>query len=138
MRKVLFILSLFYFAGLIQCAQKCVEATGKLYCRRNPAALTTAEVRLYDRDGRGLLQVFDPDDLMGLVGIYSLPADDGTFKIHGCGDDADWVPSVPNLPDPYVQIRHSCKSPQGDILELHKGIKFFPEKTELGIIDLDY
>uniref|UniRef100_A0A5S6Q339 Transthyretin-like family protein n=1 Tax=Trichuris muris TaxID=70415 RepID=A0A5S6Q339_TRIMR len=133
MAKVLFFLCLCWWIGFIECAQKCVEAKGKLYCRSNPLSVSNAEVRLYDKDGTGILQALDPDDLMGVA----VPEEDGSFKIHGCADDADWIPSIPNVPDPYLQIRHSCKSYKDETLVLDKGIKFFPEVTNFGVIDLD-
>lgn len=59
------------------------------------------------------------------------------FQLDGCGDDFDWVPGIPNDPEPYVQILHYCNSEKGDIITLPEFRVFVPQTYELGIIELD-
>jgi len=37
-------------------------------------------------------------------------AEDGTFKVHGCAEDPNWV-WIDNLPEPYLRIVHTCLDP---------------------------
>lgn len=80
------------------------------------------EVRAYDKDGIGVLQMIDPDDLMGVTFTEA----DGSFKLDGCGDDFNWLPGVPNLPDPYITIKHYCNSEKGETIRLPEFDVFVP------------
>jgi len=91
------------------------------------------EVRVYDKDGIGPLQIIDPDDLMGI----SFTETDGSFKLDGCGDDFNWLPGVPNLPDPYITIRHYCNSEKGETIRLPEFDVFVPDTFDLGVMELD-
>jgi hypothetical protein len=61
---------------------------------------TLFQIRVWDRDGPGPLQMIDPDDLMGVT----FSNDDGRFQLDGCGDDFDWIPGVKNVPEPYIEV----------------------------------
>lgn len=43
---------------------------------------------------------------------------DGQFQLDGCGDDFNWLPGVPNLPDPFIRVYHYCNSAKGETLDL--------------------
>ncbi|OUC43142.1 putative trp operon repressor [Trichinella nativa] len=113
---------------------KCVSGRGKLICKRNPKAVDTTEIRLWDKDGSIVLGMFDPDDLMGI----GVPDDDGRFVIDGCASDRDWLPFWKNDPDPYLEIRHTCRLSYGETFHIEGPlIKFLPDNTDFGVIDLD-
>ncbi|KAL1230278.1 Transthyretin-like protein [Trichinella spiralis] len=113
---------------------KCVSGRGKLICKRNPKAVDTTEIRLWDKDGSTVLGMFDPDDLMGI----GVPEDDGRFVIDGCASDRDWLPFWKNDPDPYLEIRHTCRLSYGETFHIEGPlIKFLPDNTDFGVIDLD-
>jgi hypothetical protein len=112
---------------------KCVWVRGVVRCNKNSAKQTNVEVRVYDRDGVSLFQMFDPDDLMGV----SFTDEDGTFQLDGCGDDFDWFPGVQNLPEPFLQIRHYCNSDKGETIELPEFNTFVPDTYDIGVIELD-
>jgi hypothetical protein len=38
--------------------------------------------------------------------------------LDGCGDDFNWLPGVPNLPDPFIRVYHYCNSAKGETLDL--------------------
>lgn len=44
--------------------------------------------------------------------------EEGRFSLDGCADDFDWLPGVPNVPEPYIKIRHYCNKEQGETIEL--------------------
>jgi hypothetical protein len=68
----------------------------------------------------------DPDDKMGFTFITN---QDGLFEVEGCADDFDWLPGVPNRPDPYLRIHHFCNSPNGQSMDLLPPFKVFVPKT---------
>ncbi|KRZ26940.1 Coatomer subunit gamma-2 [Trichinella pseudospiralis] len=113
---------------------KCVSGHGKLICKQNPRAVDSTEIRLWDKDGSTVLGMFDPDDLMGI----GVPDDDGRFVIEGCASDRDWLPFWKNDPDPYLEIRHTCRLSYGETFHIEGPlIKFLPDNTDFGVIDLD-
>ncbi|CAD5228659.1 unnamed protein product [Bursaphelenchus xylophilus] len=116
-----------------EAAHKCVWVTGVLKCRKNPRNHANVEVRVYDKDGISILQAIDPDDIMGVT----FTDEDGTFKLDGCGDDFDWLPGVPNVPEPYLQIRHFCNSEKGETIRLPEFDVFVPDTYDVGILELD-
>ncbi|MCP9265921.1 Bifunctional 3'-phosphoadenosine 5'-phosphosulfate synthase 2 [Dirofilaria immitis] len=63
--------------------------------------------------------------------------EDGSFQLDGCGEDIDWIPGIPNNPEPYLQILHYCKSEMGEIIRLPPFRTFVPKTYEMGIINLD-
>ncbi|CAD5221121.1 unnamed protein product [Bursaphelenchus okinawaensis] len=129
-------LCLLLFLNLIllsEAAHKCVWVTGVLKCRKNPRNHANVEVRAYDKDGVSILQAIDPDDIMGVT----FTDEDGTFKLDGCGDDFDWIPGVPNVPEPYLQIRHFCNSEKGETIRLPEFDVFVPDTYDVGILELD-
>ncbi|VDM53143.1 unnamed protein product [Angiostrongylus costaricensis] len=58
------------------------------------------KLRVWDRDAPVALHFLNEDDLMGLT----LSAGDGRFQLDGCGADLDWIPGLPNKPEPYVKV----------------------------------
>lgn len=63
--------------------------------------------------------------------------EEGTFKLDGCADDFDWLPGVPNLPEPYIQIKHYCNSDAGETIRLPEFDVFVPDTYDVGILELD-
>lgn len=63
--------------------------------------------------------------------------EDGQFQLDGCGEDIDWIPGLPNNPEPYLQILHYCNSELGEIIRLPTFTTFVPKTYEVGTIDLD-
>ncbi|KRX81091.1 Coatomer subunit gamma-2 [Trichinella sp. T6] len=137
MFKCVFLCFICMFVCLIplgDAGDKCVSGRGKLICKRNPKAVDTTEIRLWDKDGSIVLGMFDPDDLMGI----GVPDDDGRFVIDGCASDRDWLPFWKNDPDPYLEIRHTCRLSYGETFHIEGPlIKFLPDNTDFGVIDLD-
>jgi hypothetical protein len=93
-----FAVIIFLAIQIASATHKCVWVTGVLKCNKNEKNQMNVEVRAYDKDGIGILQAIDPDDLMGVTFTET----DGSFKLDGCADDFNWLPGVPNLPDPYI------------------------------------
>jgi hypothetical protein len=112
---------------------KCVWVTGVLKCNKDAKNHMNVEVRAYDKDGIGILQALDPDDMMGVTFTET----DGSFKLDGCGDDFNWLPGVPNLPDPYITIKHYCNSEKGETMRLPEFDVFVPDTYDIGILVLD-
>ncbi|KAL7073004.1 hypothetical protein ACQ4LE_008091 [Meloidogyne hapla] len=118
----------------VSAKEKCVWVRGAILCQKDPSKQFNVEIRVYDRDGYSILKAIDPDDLMGIT--FTEP--DGSFQLDGCGKDFDWIPGVvPNLPDPYIQIRHYCNSAKGETLVLPEFNTFVPNTHDVGIIVLD-
>jgi len=117
----------------VDAAHRCVWVTGVLRCNKDEKKQMNVEVRVYDKDGFSVFQAIDPDDLMGVTFTES----DGTFKLDGCGDDFDWFPGVPNLPEPYLQIRHYCNSEKGETIRLPEFSNFVPDTHDIGVLELD-
>ncbi|CAP24305.2 Protein CBR-TTR-53 [Caenorhabditis briggsae] len=113
--------------------RECVWVLGKVECQSDPTKNLNVEVRVWDRDGPGPLQMIDPDDLMGVT----FSNDDGRFQLDGCGDDFDWIPGIKNVPEPYIEIRHYCNSEKGDIFQLPEFSTFVPNTYDIGTIVLD-
>ncbi|KAI6212059.1 hypothetical protein M3Y96_00500100 [Aphelenchoides besseyi] len=129
---LLFVMCLSFLHQTIA-THKCVWVTGVLRCNRNEKNHMNVEVRVYDKDGFSIFQAIDPDDQMGVTFTDS----DGKFHLDGCGDDFNWLPGVPNLPDPYVTIKHYCNSPKGETIKFPEFDTFAPNSHDLGIIVLD-
>ena len=55
------------FAIVAEATHKCVWVRGILRCNKDQSKHYNVEVRVYDRDGISILQLLDPDDLMGFV-----------------------------------------------------------------------
>ncbi|VDD86239.1 unnamed protein product [Enterobius vermicularis] len=132
-RPLIIVLFTVFTCPVIFAGHKCVWVHGFVKCQKDPEKQLNVEVRVYDRDGISVAQVVDPDDLMGVT----FTDEDGMFQLDGCGDDFDWVPGIPNDPEPYVQILHYCNSEKGDIITLPEFRVFVPQTYELGIIELD-
>lgn len=64
-------------------------------------------------------------------------SEDGSFQLDGCGEDIDWVPGIPNNPEPYLQILHYCNRQTGEIIKLPPFRIFVPNTYEVGTVDLD-
>ncbi|KAL3123425.1 hypothetical protein niasHT_004597 [Heterodera trifolii] len=124
---------LFTFFVSANGTSKCVWVRGALQCHRDPSKHQNVEVRVIDRDGWGPLKMLDPDDMMGV----SFTEQDGTFQLDGCGNDMNFLPGVPNLPDPFVRILHFCNSEEGETIELPEFRIFVPDTYDLGILVLD-
>uniref|UniRef100_A0A914ZGR7 Uncharacterized protein n=1 Tax=Parascaris univalens TaxID=6257 RepID=A0A914ZGR7_PARUN len=116
-----------------EAGHKCVWVHGIVRCNKDPSRNLNVEIRAYDRDGISIAKLVDPDDLMGVT----FTNEDGSFQLDGCGDDFDWIPGIPNDPEPYIQILHYCNSEQGDVIILPRFHVFVPQTYELGVIDLD-
>uniref|UniRef100_A0A0R3RVY3 Transthyretin-like family protein n=1 Tax=Elaeophora elaphi TaxID=1147741 RepID=A0A0R3RVY3_9BILA len=112
---------------------KCVWVHGIVRCQKDPAKNLNVEVRVYDRDGLSIAKIIDPDDLMGVT----FTNEDGSFQLDGCGEDIDWIPGIPNNPEPYLQIFHYCNNHKGEIIRLPPFKTFVPKTYEIGIVDLD-
>ncbi|MFH4976199.1 hypothetical protein AB6A40_002908 [Gnathostoma spinigerum] len=117
----------------VDAGHKCVWIHGTVNCRNNPEKNLNVEIRVYDRDGRGFLSLIDPDDLMGVT----FSNEDGSFQLDGCGDDHDWIPGIPNDPEPYMQILHYCNDEEGETMILPLERRFVPTTYEVGVIELD-
>ncbi|KAE9556243.1 hypothetical protein FO519_000582 [Halicephalobus sp. NKZ332] len=117
----------------VEATHKCVWVRGILRCNKDPSKNFNIEVRVYDRDGISLFQMFDPDDLMGV----SFTEQDGNFQLDGCGDDFNWFPGVENPPEPYIQIHHFCNSDRGETIKLPMFETFVPDTHDIGILELD-
>jgi hypothetical protein len=50
---------------VVRAGHKCVWVHGTVKCNKDPVKHANVEIRVYDKDGIGPLQVIDPDDLMG-------------------------------------------------------------------------
>ncbi|CAG9536033.1 unnamed protein product [Cercopithifilaria johnstoni] len=118
---------------LAYAGHKCVWIHGTVHCHKDPAKNLNVEVRVYDRDGLSIAKIIDPDDLMGVT----FTNEDGSFQLDGCGADIDWIPGIPNYPEPYLQILHYCNSQTGEILRLPPFRTFVPKTHEIGTINLD-
>ncbi|VIO86733.1 Uncharacterized protein BM_BM5796 [Brugia malayi] len=118
----------------LACAgHKCVWIHGTVRCHKDPSRNLNVEVRVYDRDGLSVAKIIDPDDLMGVT----FTSEDGSFQLDGCGEDIDWVPGIPNNPEPYLQILHYCNRQTGEIIKLPPFRIFVPNTYEVGTVDLD-
>lgn len=63
--------------------------------------------------------------------------ENGSFQLDGCGDDFDFLPGVENIPEPYIQIRHTCNGDKEETIELPVFDTFVPQTHDIGIIELD-
>ncbi|KRY75928.1 Coatomer subunit gamma-2, partial [Trichinella pseudospiralis] len=69
------------------------------------------------------------------ISIIGVPDDDGRFVIEGCASDRDWLPFWKNDPDPYLEIRHTCRLSYGETFHIEGPlIKFLPDNTDFGAI----
>ena len=64
-RSVLLLLAVVLYFEPINGASKCVWSYGQLSCKRNPKAVANVDIYLWDRDGLGIFQYIDPNDIMG-------------------------------------------------------------------------
>ncbi|EFO22865.2 hypothetical protein LOAG_05621 [Loa loa] len=112
---------------------KCVWVHGTVRCHKDPSKNLNVEIRVYDRDGLSIAKIIDPDDLMGVT----FTNEDGSFQLDGCGEDIDWIPGIPNNPEPYLQILHYCNSQMGETMRLPPFKTFVPKTYEIGTINLD-
>ncbi|KAF8374339.1 ttr-53 [Pristionchus pacificus] len=129
-------LSLVLFSSLIvlsQAGHGCVWIVGKVQCEKDHTKSTNVEIRVLDRDSVFPFSFIDPDDLMGVT----FSNEEGRFSLDGCADDFDWLPGVPNVPEPYIKIRHYCNKEQGETIELPEFNVFTPNTYDLGTIILD-
>uniref|UniRef100_A0A914I7Q3 Uncharacterized protein n=1 Tax=Globodera rostochiensis TaxID=31243 RepID=A0A914I7Q3_GLORO len=126
-------LLIFCCVATVTATSKCVWVRGALQCHRDPSKHQNVEVRVIDRDGWGPLKVLDPDDMMGVT--FTEP--DGTFQLDGCGNDMNFIPGIPNYPDPFVRIVHYCNSEKGETIELPEFRIFVPDTYDVGILVLD-
>uniref|UniRef100_A0A914Z0D7 Uncharacterized protein n=1 Tax=Panagrolaimus superbus TaxID=310955 RepID=A0A914Z0D7_9BILA len=129
----LFVFLLVSFAFVADATHKCVWVRGILRCNKDQSKHYNVEVRVYDRDGISILQLIDPDDLMGVT----FTEENGSFQLDGCGNDFNFIPGVENLPEPYIQIRHSCNGDKEETIELPIFDTFVPETHDIGILELD-
>ncbi|KAL3982314.1 Transthyretin-like family protein [Acanthocheilonema viteae] len=126
---VILLLTQLAYAG-----HKCVWVHGHVRCHHDPSKNFNVEVRVYDRDGLSIAQLFDWDDLMGVT----FTNEDGSFQLDGCGEDIDWIPGIPNDPEPYLKIFHYCNSTTGEFKTLLPFKTFMPETYEIDTINLDF
>jgi hypothetical protein len=129
----LIVLLLVTFAIVADATHKCVWVRGILRCNKDQSKHYNVEVRVYDKDGISILQLLDPDDLMGVT----FTEENGSFQLDGCGDDFNFIPGVENLPEPYIQIRHTCNGDKEETIELPVFDTFVPETHDIGILELD-
>ncbi|VDN03764.1 unnamed protein product [Thelazia callipaeda] len=122
-----------FLAQFADAGHKCVWVHGKVDCHKDPSKNLNVEVRVYDRDGLSLAKIIDPDDLMGVT----FTSEDGSFQLDGCGEDIDWIPGIPNNPEPYLQILHYCNNKLGEVIRLPQFRTFVPNTYEVGVINLD-
>lgn len=113
--------------------RECVWVLGQVNCTTDKTKNLNVEIRVWDRDGVGPLQMIDPDDLMGVT----FTNDNGMFQLDGCGDDFDWIPGIKNVPEPYIEIRHYCNDPKGETLTLPEFSTFVPNTYDMGVVLLD-
>uniref|UniRef100_A0A8R1I343 Transthyretin-like protein 52 n=2 Tax=Caenorhabditis japonica TaxID=281687 RepID=A0A8R1I343_CAEJA len=132
MIKTAFLLCVSLFSVSLA-GRECVWVLGKVECQRDPTKNLNVEIRVWDRDGPGPLQLIDPDDLMGVT----FSNDDGRFQLDGCGDDFDWIPGVKNVPEPYIEVRHYCNDEKGEMFQLPEFSTFVPNTYDIGTIVLD-
>jgi hypothetical protein len=64
MKLALTLLSFTVLFVQAESSTKCVSAAGIMRCKKDPSKHFNVAVYLMDRDGIGLLQWLDPDDLM--------------------------------------------------------------------------
>jgi hypothetical protein len=119
---------------LVTADTACVWAKGQVRCERDPLKHARVEVRLYDNDGLffSLFKWADPDDHMG----STYTDNDGKFTLEGCGTDPNWF-GIPNKPDPYIQIRHYCNHPDGEIMDLEEFAVYQPSHYDILLQTLD-
>ncbi|TMS39747.1 hypothetical protein L596_006228 [Steinernema carpocapsae] len=90
---------------------------------------------------QALINFYSKNTFQGLYYWFSFRVsftdDGGTFQLDGCGDDFDWIPGVPNDPEPYIQILHYCNNDKGEIMLLPEFNTFVPNTYEIGTIELD-
>lgn len=69
---------------------------------------------------------FDPDDKAGLTIVEK---DDGLFEVQGCASDNDWFPGIPNQPEFYIKIHHTCKTDVGEFKVVESTFQVFAPYT---------
>jgi hypothetical protein len=129
-----FVLVLLLLLPLVAADSACVNVKGQVRCERDPLKHARVEVRLYDADGLffGLFKALDPDDVMGTT----ITDSEGRFELFGCGSDPNWL-LLPNKPDPYVQVRHYCNHPDGEMLDLPEFEVYQPNTYNIVLQSLD-
>ena len=131
--------SLFLWLAVIQsvceCNQECVWVEGQLLCNRNQTWVINSTVTIFDRDGKSIFNVIDPDDKMGTTVVLDR---DGKFRVEGCGNDRDWLPMILNKPEPYIVVHHYCVDRvKGTEMRLPEFNVFMPDVYRIHEIHLD-
>lgn len=135
----------------IKATEKCVWISGFVHCKHDPDKQVGIQISLIDRDGHGVFQQIDKDDLMSWVftclyllfvlfyRIFRVTVSDegGAFHLSGCAKDINWLFFHNNHPDPYLKIKHSCNRYQTTTFSIKIPKVFVPETYDIGMIDLD-